>query len=243
MEFSFYFFVSLACSISLSFLPWREFCSLEQWALQPHRDQCHSQTVTHIYTGTQTHTYTKSTLMRQVPTHIHTTIIQHTHTLIYTLSSGCYFDISSLEGSGFKMRLSPPSSQSPPTPHVTSTWGCLSLSPCLSLLCKADRWYDDRNATDLRADGASQMECLVNPWGNSVTLPRFLTRNFGSSLNSDCFSCVAQEKAEQGQDKIFLSVNSIAISGGYFGFIKDKALGFICWNTVLQRQRSDKLGD
>lgn len=65
MEFGF-FFVGLARFNSLSLLPWREFCSLEQWALQPHRDQCHSQTVTHK------HRHTKSCQVWQEPTHTHT---------------------------------------------------------------------------------------------------------------------------------------------------------------------------
>lgn len=80
MEFAFfYFFVIFACFMSLSLLPWREFCSLEQWALQPHRDQCHSQTVTHTYSETQTHKH----IHKELPS-THTCVAHaHRHTLFH----------------------------------------------------------------------------------------------------------------------------------------------------------------
>lgn len=64
---------------------------------------------THIHSPTHTHTHKEqpnaaSTHTHPYPYHLaHTT---HTQTLTYTLSSCCYFDILSLEGSGLKIQLS-----------------------------------------------------------------------------------------------------------------------------------------
>lgn len=72
--------------------PRRHF-SLEQWALQPHRDQCHrhtfSRTIPHISHPSTSHT------------RAHTQI--HTHSLL----SCRYFDTSSLKGSSLKRQSLP----------------------------------------------------------------------------------------------------------------------------------------
>lgn len=195
MEFAFYFFVSLACSISLSLLPWREFCSLEQWALQPHRDQCHSQTVTHIYTVPHTHTRTRNSLMRQVPTHIHTLIIWHTphtlkhwHTLFHlaAILTSCPW-----RGSGLKIQLSLSPLLNPlqlpvsPLPEVASP----SHPVChCSVKLTGDMMIEMPQTWGrmvlVKWNALSNLGGILSrSWG-------FSTGNFWNSLNSDCVSSV-----------------------------------------------------
>lgn len=143
MEFAFYFFVSSARSISLSLsLPLALEGVLLIRAVSPATPQgsvSQPDSDTHIHRNTLTHTLTKEQ-PDDPSTHTHAYPYHLAHTLAYTLSSCCYFDISSLEGSGLKMHLSHLSSIPPhplqlpmsPPPEVASPSHPVSLPAPLS---------------------------------------------------------------------------------------------------------------
>lgn len=86
--------------------------------------------------GTHIHAHPRTHRVAQYPkyphTHTHTRIPLSSSTRTHILSSCCYFDISSLEGSSLKMHLSHLSSNPPPAIHP-SCHLYLRLLPPLAL--------------------------------------------------------------------------------------------------------------
>lgn len=113
------------CIILCLFFPCS--CPIRRSALQPHRDQC------------QRHTFAKTIPHTSHPSTSHA--CTHTNTRARTFILPLFWHLIP-EGKQLKEAHLSHTFQSPTTPHVTATWGSLSLSPCLtaSLSWQVIRW-------------------------------------------------------------------------------------------------------